>query len=368
MRVKILSFILLSLLLLTACRDPIDLNFGVDQRKLVVDGFITNLAQQHSIKVSYSSGFTNDGFFEPDPVTNALVEIEDDLGQSTSLTHTGSGEYLTPAFQAQPDRSYKVKVTLEGERYESTFQRLPTFTSTADISFQPAEREVLSSQFVVDQAGIGIYANLEAVNEPVYYQWLQRHYYVFESPFYLSISPIGNRFCFVRDFDRVQVDVAQSIAGSSEATVEIDFVLTSGKMWHEYGIEVIQLTTNAESFNYWDQIQRQSENVGSLFDPAPATIVGNIRNSSGEPALGFFGVYNQSTDYVFFNNCELALEFRRNLGPCPAEESPAARLTSHCYDCIYTPGVSAQTEQPSWWREIIPALDAIDREVCPGNF
>ncbi len=357
-----------TILLLTSCRDPIDLTFVAEDVKLVVDGHITNVRQRHEIRVSYSSGFTDDGVFVFNPVTDATVRIEDDLGQVIPLTHFSAGRYLTEVFKASADRQYRAVVITENGRFSSTFQHLPEYKETASVTYELAEREVLSGNRIVNQKGIGIYAHLSKVDAPVFYHWQQRHYYVYEALRYAEIiDPIGNRFCFVRDFDRIQLDIAQKVPGGSPGLVELDFFKPSGgKTWHEYAVEVVQLITNSESFEFWEQIQRQTQNVGSLFDPSPSTILGNITDEEGNGVLGFFGVYNQSSDYVFFNNCELPRDFRSNLPSCPETQADFWRRRKPCYDCLNQPGFSAQTEIPSWWRPIVPALGTSSRQPCPG--
>ena len=56
MRLKKFCFILLCFAAISGCREPFEFDFEeVDQRKVVIEGFISDLGTQHAIKVSYTA-------------------------------------------------------------------------------------------------------------------------------------------------------------------------------------------------------------------------------------------------------------------------------------------------------------------------
>jgi len=374
--VKSIFLIAVAFLIINACVVPIDLNFPVSDGKLVVDGYITNVEKRHLVKLSYSSGFNDNGIFAPNPVANATVEIVDDSGQSILLAHENNGAYFTPLFKAEANLSYKIIVQVDEQVYESTFQRLPNHTEDTKIRYEVTEREVLSTTnlFIKNEKGFGIYVEVDSSDEPVYYHWVQKNYRIFEAFRGRQINQavgaieLPNIVCYVRNIDRVQLDIFEKLPNNNSAKqneLELDFYLPSDFQFHDFAVEVDQLITNKESFEYWNDIKRTTESVGSIFDPAPFSITGNVSNLDGTATLGFFGVYNESTSRIFYNNCEVPLDFRRDQGECPiANEFEIP--TSRCYDCTFATGIWSSTEAPNWWRPI-PDIYSDDRKCEPFN-
>jgi hypothetical protein len=56
-------------------------------------------------------------------------------------------------------------------------------------------------------------------------------------------------------------------------------------------VEIRQLSLSREAYQFWQRFAEQQNRTGSIFDPLPATIAGNITNADDEndQALGFFG-------------------------------------------------------------------------------
>jgi hypothetical protein len=57
----------------------------------------------------------------------------------------------------------------------------------------------------------------------------------------------------------------------------------------DYSIIVRQYALTADAYSYWQQIQKTTQNVGSLFDLQPTQLVGNIHCSTNptEPVIGY---------------------------------------------------------------------------------
>lgn len=105
--------------LVNACTEKIELDLNtLDQRRLVVDGWITNEADSHMVNLSYTVDF-----FAEEPaqqVTNATVSIFD--GSTTiNLTQTKPGIYTSNAgYKGAIGKNYTLNINIEGEQYTST--------------------------------------------------------------------------------------------------------------------------------------------------------------------------------------------------------------------------------------------------------
>jgi hypothetical protein len=59
----------------------------------------------------------------------------------------------------------------------------------------------------------------------------------------------------------------------------------------KYHVEVKQLSLTREAYNYWSSIKEQIVSSGSIFEPPPFAIIGNMTNTSNaeDPVFGYFG-------------------------------------------------------------------------------
>jgi hypothetical protein len=123
---KLSIYILAGLLLfLSACQQVIEVPLNNTNPKLVVEGTITNQAGPYYVKLSQTGDFYSTA---PAPkVTDALVTISDDAGNSEILTHLADtpGTYATSTLQAVVGRTYYLTVVHKGQTYQSESKLLP---------------------------------------------------------------------------------------------------------------------------------------------------------------------------------------------------------------------------------------------------
>ena len=355
---KVRYILPLVFLVVFGCREPFDFDYAdVINPRVVIDGFITNEGRSHIVRVSNSTTFNSRGLTVPRFIIDADVRITDDQNNFTILTHTRNGIYVSaPQYAAEEGRSYTLTVTLAtGEVYESTVKTLPPPSPAQPVIDFPGDtREVLVNNGIVsntvsEERGAAISATLQKDGNRHFYQWLISHYFIIEA----AQAPDELKFCYLRDIDQPRVVLFQDNpaqeGGPTEFTYDIDFIPLTSKMQFDFGVEGRLLTLNEEDFTFWDLVRRQIENTGGLFDAAPSTIPGNITNrATGEGALGYFGVYRETTARTFFQVLELGLG-GINYNQCMIQ--PFAQRPDPCEDCrLYEFNGNFGTTPPIWWR------------------
>ena len=72
----------------------------------------------------------------------------------------------------------------------------------------------------------------------------------------------------------------------------------------KYSILVNQYSINEVEYEYWEKMQKISENTGSLYDIIPASIQGNIYcvDDPSIKVLGFFGVSAKTSQRIFIED------------------------------------------------------------------
>lgn len=346
------KYILLALfVVLYGCREPFDFDYAeVIDPMVVIDGYVTNSGKAHVVKVSYSTSINDRGQVETNFITDADVRIFDDQGDFTVLNHTTIGQYVTaPQYAVSEGTSYRLVVTLNnGDVYESAMKTLPAPSpASADLSFKADTRGVLSNNLLQQEEGASIEATIQKDGNRHFYQWVISQYFIIQS----DLAPAAFMFCYIRDFDEAQVVLLQdnpAEGGVAEYTYPIEFIPRSANMKVDFGVEGVLLTLNEEDFRFWEAVKQQAENSGSLFDAAPHSIEGNITGRNGERALGYFGVYRESIDRVFFRDRDLGFN-PATYPPCTIP--PMAERPHPCEDCrLYEYQENFGVFAPSWWR------------------
>lgn len=342
----------LILLLLTACIDPFEIGEDLQGTPLlVVDGKITNQAGPHQVALRYSST-TLDGFESP-AVSGAQVTITNQEGQEIILTEAESGVYYSgEGIRGQAGNTYQLHITLpDGTRYASQPETMPAVTAIDSLYAVVESRTALSTlNTLIDRWGIQIYVNSGSNRTmPGFYRWEWEETYQITPP----LTPQPSSFpsaCWLsgRGLREINIASTQSLARDVVERQPIAFVSKRGfKLQVRYSILVRQYSLSRSAYTYWSRIKEQIEAAGSVFDPPPAQIAGNIYrvDEQDEVVLGYFQASSVTEQRFFIRRSEVP---QQPGGPVTAfPECGGDQPTDYCFDCRLVSG--ATTERPSFW-------------------
>jgi hypothetical protein len=101
-----------------------------------------------------------------------------------------------------------------------------------------------------------------------------------------------NDICYNSDTSsRILVESTKLSGEARVKKFEINYVSTQDfKLKSLYGIIVRQYALDEKGYKYWSQLKAASEGLGTLFDPQPYELRGNVFNVDDvdEPVLGYF--------------------------------------------------------------------------------
>lgn len=342
------------LISLSACIDPYTHpKVAESVPLLVVDGFI-NPTDSSKITLSYSQNLSFTQPSSPIYETDAEVWIEDELENKYYLTGDNLGHYyLTPNSINISISAYRLKIILANQKeYESEF--VPVLTS-------PAIDTIIWATTNNGEIDVKVSTH-NTNNETGYYRWIFDETWEYYSAFHstLVLNPPSTRpqmrednlsRCWRRDFS---TDISiESTARFSENKVS-DFAiqrikLNSERLRVKYSILVKQQTLTSDAYNYWKQIKKTNEDLGTIFGPLPTEVIGNIRSISNpdERVVGFFSITSMSTRRFFITPQELPtppLPYETPYGSCELREVPAGNISDvvpgvHLFvDPIYADG------------------------------
>jgi len=276
------------------------------QSNLVVDGYINPLGRT-VIKLArtFSVSTAQAGPTE----ARARVAIRDDAGQRYTLAENPAGTYTSAALTLDPNQQYQLLITTaQGREYAS--DKLPVvLTSPVDtITWQLTPVE-----------GIQLFLSTHApATAARYYRWEYEETYQFTSAFESTIEYDARRN-FVRPrrasiFRCWRTEPSTAIIQGNSAQLSqnalVDFplltVLPSMKLRLGYSLLVRQYAQTQAEYAYWERLRKSTENLGTVNDPLPGRITGNVHAlaDATEPVLGYVGVHSVVEKRLFIDGAK----------------------------------------------------------------
>ncbi len=312
MKIKHLALALLSGFLLTHCIDEIKLNINDDQQWLVVDGLIADSMQVYTIEVNYSAviGVGSDNITTP--VTGASVRVLDDTGGNFDFTETAPGVY-TRQMKGEVGKTYHLQViTTEGKSVLSRptiLQKSPPLLPAVgkvidELTLSSSGGYIHSNKFELDMS-----TDVSGLAERPYLRWRAAGEYQFWENY---PNPLNNKICYVKnnvDFNNIKIFDTHDLADG--LLTNEPFLTTSYnyRFAFMYCFHLFQYAISEEEYNYWENVREIVNIDGSLFDPPPGTVKGNLYNpvDPGDQILGYFSVAGVSSRRDFFDVISLGV-------------------------------------------------------------
>jgi hypothetical protein len=138
----ITAFIMLNfIVLLTSCRQEIDLDLNTSNAKIIIEGAVTDQRVPYEVKITKSINFNAKN--EYPPVIGAFVTIGDNAGNLDTLKEVQAGIYRTSKLRGIASRRYTLTVKVEGQIYTAA----STLPRAVGLDSLTIEKDVLDSTF-----------------------------------------------------------------------------------------------------------------------------------------------------------------------------------------------------------------------------
>ncbi|WP_180754427.1 DUF4249 domain-containing protein [Hymenobacter sp. DG01] len=281
---------------------------------LVVDGSI-NSQGVSNIRLSRTQSLNQGG--PPPPETQARIYIEEEGGQRYALAEGLAGTYTSAALALRPGTRVRLHLTTADQKeYVSEFAAARSTPPIDSVSWQAGS------------SGVQLYVNAhDDSRQSRYYRWSYEETWEFTSAANSVLEYQNGRLV-----DRKE-DIYHCWASETSTTIKLgttarlsqDVVSrqpltllppTSGKLRFKYSILVKQYALTAEEYTYWELLRKNTEDIGTLFDPLPSELTGNIRclTDAGEKVLGFVGVQSVTEKRLFITPEQLPGDWRFRTG------------------------------------------------------
>jgi len=284
---------------------------------LVVEGAITGGGDSTVIKLSRTADVGVSGNESIRPEASAMVTVENDQNITFTLSSRNDGTYVSAPLNLDNTRQYRLRIqTSDGQVYRSAFVPVKTTPPIDSVGYTAKSN------------GLQIYINThDATNSSRYYRWVFEETWQFHAK-YISDYVSDGQTLSQRNADQ-QVyycfnhDVSSTINLGSTAKLTKDVIYqnpvafipsTSEKVETKYSILVKQYSLTPEAYSFYENLKKNTESLGSIFDALPSELKGNIHNinDASEPVLGYISAGNEQTKRIFISNADLPPDWRPN--------------------------------------------------------
>jgi hypothetical protein len=379
---RIIRFLWFAVIILPCCVEPFTPEIKESQNALVVEGFLTDQPGIQSIGIYRASPFSNPMLI---PDNNCEVRVADKAGNIYQFYTYGDGVYRNwmTELQLVAGTAYKLIVnTIDGNQYESDYQTIPSPSPSIDSLYFEIET-VGTSDPEQPLQGIQFYIDIDAgEGQPRNYMWElvetfeyhsdrpATHYY--DGVIHGMPDPYLYYYCWYTG--RIKnIFTATTKYSDRNRIMRYPLYYVSNqtdRLKIKYSLLVKQYCLGDDAFNYWDQMRKQQQEGGGLYETQPSQLKGNVYNVNdpSETVLGYFSVSSSLEERIFADvhreiffpaeDCELIII--NSLDQMPVYNSVPIYLFSfsptggfpygharRCFDCTMKGGSNVR---PSFWN------------------
>lgn len=305
---------LLILLKMAGCKEPYEPS-GIkgDTGYLVVDGMIVNGTDSTFITLTRTTGWhdsTNIVYEQ-----NALVQVEGADKSIYQLTGKPNGVYTIGGLHLKSNVDYRLRiVTTNGNVYASEYVPVLATPQIDSVSWKQ-ETNLLNENY----KDLSIYVNThDPDNKTRYYLWQyvetwKYHAAIQSKVMFYNYDIIKMTredqdkmyYCWQSDSSKsILTDTSIKLAQDVIQMKQLTYVTgNSLKKSLVYSILVKQYAITQSAFEFYEIMKKNTEQTGSLFDPQPSALKGNITNLThpADPVIGYVSIATQAAKRIYIN-------------------------------------------------------------------
>ena len=287
---------------------------------LVVDARLTNQNSTQSITLTRTFAFDVDN---PEPETQAVVVINDDLGGSIIFNEISPGIYSSNgAIQLVSERQYQLQInTQDGTRYVSDFESIPENIPIGELN---AKRIINNSG--IDGVAIEV-GNSNTSSSPNYFRYEYDETYKIVAPDFnpfdwdeidydffcedddgweVTVAPRQEdvRICYATNVSRdVILASTESLNTNNLESFEVRFLSNSNPfIAQRYSILVKQYHHSTNAASFYKTLNDFSSEESIFSNTQTGLLEGNLKvENSNTLVIGYFELSSYNEKRLFFN-------------------------------------------------------------------
>lgn len=272
---------------------------------LVVEGVINSGSDSTIITLSKTVNIADNASLAFE--TNARVAVESEGGINYPLQEFKAGHYLAVALNLDKTKKYRLYIKTAGiNEYASDY-----------VAVKPTP-PIDSVTYKITGKGLQINVNAhDAANVTRYYRWAYEEAWKFHAHYNSGLVVKNGEIVPRREDEMIYYcyrgDKSSNIvlASSEKLTQDVIFdhpiILippSSEKLVIKYSILLKQYALTKEAYEFWENIRKNTEQLGSIFDAQPSQLKGNIHGITNptETVIGYVSVSTVQTKRIFIDN------------------------------------------------------------------
>src|SRR5436190_4445810 len=258
---------------------------------------------------------------------DARVSIESSTNESFPLMEVADGRYTSDVLHLNPTSKYRLRITTQnGKEYLSDFSPAKYTPPIDSITWQ------------VEHEGVQIFVNThDNQNNTKYYRWTYSETWEFHSRFLktmdyitdpvtgqaVGITQLGSPDTTVYKCWRTQTSTNIILGSSEKSTTDRIYLPVryiqpqADELTVLYYIHLRQIALSQDAYLFYQRLKKNTEELGTIFDPMPSELRGNIHcvNDQDELVIGFVEASEEQEKERFIRNSELPMIWLSQM-PC----------------------------------------------------
>jgi hypothetical protein len=288
---------------------------------LVVDGSINGTGIT-TVKLSRTQNITETAM--PMLEAGATLLLEEEQGAQYPLQEGIAGTYTSSSLNLDLRKKYRLFIRLlSGQEYASDFVSVKPTPPIDEVGWKALNNT------------LEIYVNShDPQNNTHYYRWEYKATWAYTAAFQSSMKydeasgkvvPRTNNDEDIYRCWKTEYSTAIKLGTSSKLSQDVIFeypILTlpsrSEELRIKYSVLVKQYALTQEAYQYWESLRKNTESIGTLFDPLPSQLTGNVHNlkNHDEPVIGYVGASTVQEKRIFISWEELPEDWVAYYPPC----------------------------------------------------
>lgn len=361
----------------TTCIQSFDPEISKYDSLMVIVGELVESDSIQKVEISKSSGYNEKEWL---PVSGCVVYVEDDNGNTFSYQEEEQGIYAChiPSQYIKTGVSYRLVVNAgDSSIYVSKYDEMLECPDIDSVYYAFEEKVGdIENQSLVQ--GVQFYVNVQRDENQAKYcrwsfmeTWVYKAYYennaIIDNGEIIEIKPpVSVPICWMTD------EITTSHTAQIEnrlKQVELNYVSNeTPRLFYRYSLLVRQMGISPGAYAFWNALETQFEDAGSLYEAQPQSITSNITNveNSEEIVIGYFNTASVKEKRIFVDrNMDMSIADYCDFEALPenSDEWPDfaflyidndlpdfIMMTKEyaCFDCTIRGGTSVK---PDFWED-----------------
>lgn len=316
-----LKYCILLFAILQSCEQIYTPDIDETGGAIVVDARIVSGSTGNYVILYKSIGYNDESRIYP-PVTGASVSIISDTGEEQKLTEYTPGRFPADV-RLNSENQYKLKILYEGKVYESSYEPVPTIPSIDTVYGEGGTKLIAPEgsnnvDDFLETVGVQLYSDIIDQDDLPYFRFTAR--LVMQYTYTVLIpSPSGAMELTTYAWNSFTPGDTYNIASPDRFTsnnsilrhplyflvkrpyIEKKTFMENGPYFDGWILIINQHRLSKPAFDFYDDLNKQLEANGKMFDPMYVQARNNLKctSNSNEVILGNFEISTVSEARYF---------------------------------------------------------------------